>query len=211
MAAKRRLPQAGDIIVVNHENSSETYFFDGKNLVDTVGTMFSDDNVDWNDMWETDKTWRFAKEDERNIYREELKKNNLFINDFTKVIGSIKVIKEYETTEMVKNEDKKTPSVSVNYCRPEGADAPTYKYTITTYPLDSYKDELVRLYDLLEDIEFIAKIGEVESEPISKAKDLFEKIGNMSARRGKNIKTDCCNLFFNNEQLTDYEKENENE
>ena len=189
---KRKLPKAGDVVVVNHENSLETYYFDGENLVDSVGTMFSDKDIDWNDMWETDKTWRFASDMEKNAYGEELWKNNLMVDCKTNKIVSTSV--EDEVKENAKKDKK--PSIVVNYCVPDGFPIKT-EYTITT-SLDAYKQELVRLYELLDDIDFMAQLGKfIDNET------LLTMIRIKCNRRKRFIKDKGKDLFFNGEKLTD--------
>lgn len=189
---KRKLPKAGDIVVVNHENSSETYYFDGKNLVDSVGTMFSDKDIDWNDMWETDKTWRFASDVEKNAYGEELWKNNLMVDYKTNKIVSTSL--EDDVKESAKKDKK--PSIEVNYYEPDGFPTKT-EYTITT-SLDVYKAELVRLYELLDDIDFMAQLGKFIDDEV-----LLTMIRTKCIRRKRFIKDKGRDLFFNGEKLTD--------
>ena len=45
MSAKKRTPVKGGIVIVKHENSEETYYFDGVNLIDTTGKRFTPFNV----------------------------------------------------------------------------------------------------------------------------------------------------------------------
>lgn len=200
MSAKRRLPQKGDIVVVNHENSSEAYYFDGKHLVDSVGTMFSDDNIDWKNMWETDNTWRFANDVEKNAYGEELWKNNLMVDYKTNKIVSTSVEDEAK-------EDK--PSITVRYCVPDGY--PLKKeYAIST-TIDVYKEEIVRLYDLLEDISTMAEIGLDMSKECNNTSTLLNQINIIADRRKRKVKTDGYNLFLNGEKLTDNDYDDGNE
>lgn len=195
MSAKIKIPTKGDVVVVNHENSSETYYFDGENLVDSVGTMFTDKNIDWPEMWKTDKTWRFANEAEKNAYGEELWKNNLMVDCKTNKIASTSVEDEAK-------EDK--PSIAVRYCVPDGYPLKN-EYDITT-SLDVYKAELVRLYELLDDIDFMAQLGKfIDNEA------LLTMIRTKCNRRKRFIKDKGKDLFLNGEKLTDNDYDDGNE
>lgn len=200
MSAKIKIPTKGDVVVVNHENSSETYYFDGENLVDSVGTMFTDKNIDWPEMWKTDKTWRFANEFEKNAYGEELWKNNLMVDCKTNKIVSTS--KEDEV-----KEDK--PSIAVRYCVPDGYPLKN-EYTIST-TIDVYKEEIVRLYDLLEDISTMAEIGLDMSKECNNTSTLLNQISIIADRRKRKVKTDGYNLFLNGEKLTDNDYDDGNE
>lgn len=195
MAADKKLPKKGDIIVVNHENSAETYYFDGVNLVDSVGTMFTEKNIDWPKMWKTDKTWRFANEFEKNAYGEELWKNNLMVDCKINKIVSTSVEDEVK-------EDK--PSIAVRYCVPDGYPLKN-EYAIST-TIDAYKAELVRLYELLDDIDFMAQLGKfIDNET------LLTTIRIKCNRRKRFIKDKGRDLFFNGEKLTDNKEEDDDE
>lgn len=195
MSAKIKIPTKGDVVVVNHENSSETYYFDGENLVDSVGTMFTDKNIDWPEMWKTDKTWRFANEAEKNAYGEELWKNNLMVDCKTNKIVSTSVEDEVKEDE---------PSIAVRYCVPDGYPSKN-EYTIST-TIDVYKKEIVRLYELLDDIDFMAQLGKfIDNEA------LLTMIRTKCNRRKRFIKDKGKDLFLNGEKLTDNDYDDGNE
>lgn len=179
MSAKRKFPQKGDMVVVNHENSSETYFFDGESLVDSVGTMFTDKNIDWNETWKTDKTWRFASDEERKAYEEELNKNGLFISKNGFFISNYDAI----------------VSRALNYHYVEKSEKTDY---VCTTSFDVYKNEIVRLYELLDDIDFMAQLGKfIDNEA------LLTMIRIKCNRRKRFIKDKGRDLFFNGEKLTE--------
>ena len=201
MSEKIKIPTKGDVVVVNNENSSETYYFDGENLVDSVGTMFTDKNIDWPEMWKTDKTWRFANEAEKNAYCEELWKTaNLIVNHKTKKIVSASVEDEAKEDE---------PSIAVRYCVPDGY-IEKKEYAIST-TIDVYKEEIVRLYDLLEDISTMAEIGLDISKECNNTSTLLNQINIIADRRKRKVKTDGYNLFLNGEKLTDNDYDDGNE
>lgn len=192
MSAKKRTPKAGDTVIVKHENSEEAYFFNGVNLIDTTGKKFTpfkvNEKKEWNKLWDIDNSWRIATIDEGNAYIKELNKNGLHIEELN---GDSVIVKPLCT------------EIEISYDYVPCDDYPynhTFKDSVSADELQDYKDEIVRLWKLVEELGTMADCSISGCDKMSDRK--FGLIGEKALARFQNVKSDTYNLFFKGEKLT---------
>lgn len=203
MSAKRKTPTRGVIVIVKHENSEEAYFFDGVNLIDTTGKKFTpfkeNENKDWDKLWETDDSWRIPNQDECVSYMNELRKNGFELDIHNNIV---KKIDDSET-----EEDKKKVlaeiEISYDYVPNETPYNETFKDSVSADELQDYKDEIVRLWKLVEELGTMADMSISGCDKMTDRK--FGLIGDKALQRFQNVKSDTYNLFFKGEKLTNNE------
>jgi len=200
MSAKKRTPVKGGIVIVKHENSEETYFFNGTYLVDSTGREFSPfkdgEKNDWNKLWDTDKNWRIATIDEGNSYINELRKNGYEINSDFSIEKTADIVK-------ADDESKVLAEIEISYDYVPKEDYPyneTFKDSVSADELQDYKDEIVRLWKLVEDLGTMADCSISGFDKMTDRK--FGLIGEKALARFQNVKSDTYNLFFKGEKLT---------
>lgn len=205
MSAKKRTPVKGGIVIVKHENSEETYYFDGVNLIDTTGKRFTPFNVNekknWCKLWETDDSWRIATIDEGNAYVKELRKNGYDVNYTNYTIEKV-------DDDVKDEEDKKKvlAEIEISYDYVPNVDYPyneTFKDSVSADELQDYKDEIVRLWKLVEELGTMADCSISGFDKMTDRK--FGLIGEKALQRFQNVKSDTYNLFFKGEKLTNNE------
>ena len=205
MSAKKRTPKAGDTVIVKHENSEESYFFDGTYLVDSTGREFSPfkdgEGSDWNKLWNTDKNWRLANVKETISYANELKKNGYGINYTDHTVSEAKI----KTEELGGDSVVVKPNlaeIEISYDFVPNDDYPynhTFKDTDTSL-LQDYKNEIVRLWKLVEEMGTMADCSVSGCDKLTDRK--FGLIGEKAVQRFRNVKSDGYNLFFKGEKIT---------
>ena len=202
MSAKKKTPKAGDIVIVKHENSEEAYFFDGVDLVDTIGKMFTpfkvNEDKDWNKLWDTDNSWRMPNIDEYSAYVKELNKNGYDINYVNN-----KVFKMEDNVKKEEDEKKVLAEIEISYDYVPSDECPyneTFKDSISADELQCYKDEIVRLWKLVEEMGTMADCSISGFDKMTDRK--FGLIGEKALARFQNVKSDTYNLFFKGEKLT---------
>ena len=203
MSAKKRTPKAGDIVIVKHENSEEAYFFDGGCLIDSTGRQFSPfkdgEEKDWDKLWSTDKNWRYAEEDEKNAYMADLNENGLILD------LSRNEVREFELNGDSVIVKPLATELEITYDFVPCDDYPynhTFKDTDTSL-LQDYKDEIVRLWKLVEEMGTMADFSVSGCDKLTDRK--FGMIGEKAVQRFRGVKSDGYNLFFKGEKITDNE------
>lgn len=208
MSTKKRTLVKGGIVIVKHENSEETYYFDGVNLIDSTGKRFTpfkeNEKKDWDKLWETDDSWRIATIDEGNAYVKELRKNGYDVNYTNYTVE--KVADDSETEE---DKKKVLAEIEISYDYVPCDDTPynqTFKDTVepSIEPaynlLQDYKNEIVRLWKLVEELGTMADCSISGCDKMTDRK--FGLIGEKALARFQNVKSDTYNLFFKGEKLT---------
>lgn len=200
MSTKKRTLVKGGIVIVKHENSEETYYFDGVNLIDSTGKRFTpfkeNEKKDWDKLWETDDSWRIATIDEGNAYVKELRKNGYDVNYTNYTIEKVD-----DDVKGEEDEKKVLAEIEISYDYVPSYEYP-YNHTFRAEPedLQDYKDEIVRLWKLVEELGTMADCSISGFDKMTDRK--FGLIGEKALARFQNVKSDTYNLFFKGEKLT---------
>lgn len=175
MSARRKTPKVGDIVVVNHNGKEDVFMFCGLTMVNAQGELSAITDKE-NDY---KKTWE--KDTAWRFANDE--EIAAFESDFSDKEFVIKDVFEREQMVCTKPEPK------VEYVEPK---------------IDAYKAELVRLYELLDDINFMAQLGRFIDEEA-----LLTMIRTKCERRKRVIQNKGRDLIFKGDYLTHNNEENE--
>lgn len=175
MSARRKTPKIGDIVVVNRNGKEDVFMFCGLTMINAQGELSTISDKDIDYA----KTW----EDDKTWRFANSEEKAAFESNFSDKEFVIKDV--FERERMV-------------YEKPE----PTVEWVDPK--IDAYKAELVRLYELLDDIDFMAQLGKFIDDEA-----LLTMIRTKCNRRKRIIKNKGRDLIFNGDYLTHNNEENE--